>query len=293
MTEDVSTAEVEFNSDIELLKQELEIQDEPELKQELEVPVEEELSIEEQARKQGWRPKEEFDGDEEDFVSAEEYVGRSPLYRKINKQNKEIRELQEAFKELGSHMKKREKLAYERAIKELAEERSVAVQNGDTDTFNKIDTELESLKQQMQEVKPEETRIVEPVKQAPPEVDAFVKRNKWFNGDSVEDKIMTSAAYTIDDNIKRNNPDISTAEEMNLLEKELMKMFPHKYQNTRRTRASDVSSSINTPSSKTKHSKIDWNSLSPIEKQTARKADLIEGYSAEQYIRELRELGDK
>ena len=35
--------------------------------------------IETRALEMGWRPKEEFDGNEEDFIDAKEFVRRKPL----------------------------------------------------------------------------------------------------------------------------------------------------------------------------------------------------------------------
>lgn len=40
------------------------------------------------ALEMGWRPKEEWDGPEEDFIDAKEYVRRKSLFEKIEHQNK-------------------------------------------------------------------------------------------------------------------------------------------------------------------------------------------------------------
>ena len=39
--------------------------------------------IEQKAIQMGWRPKEQFEGDEEEFIDAKEFVRRQPLFDRI------------------------------------------------------------------------------------------------------------------------------------------------------------------------------------------------------------------
>ena len=48
--------------------------------------------IEQKALEMGWRPKEEFEGEEADFIDATEFVRRKPLFEKIDTVGKELRE---------------------------------------------------------------------------------------------------------------------------------------------------------------------------------------------------------
>ena len=47
--------------------------------------------IEEKAIQMGWRPKDQFEGDEEEFIDAKEFVRRQPLFDRIENQNKQLK----------------------------------------------------------------------------------------------------------------------------------------------------------------------------------------------------------
>ena len=85
------------------------IQSAPEAEQPAEVvqteqPVQVEVDpYEEQAREQGWRPKEEFDGDESKWRPAKEFVERGELFGKIDSLGKELKDTKKALKMLQEH----------------------------------------------------------------------------------------------------------------------------------------------------------------------------------------------
>lgn len=49
--------------------------------------------IELEAMDMGWRPKSEFNGDEDDFIDAKEFVRRKPLFDKIDSTTRELSNL--------------------------------------------------------------------------------------------------------------------------------------------------------------------------------------------------------
>src|ERR1044071_9486753 len=42
-----------------------------------------EMRVEQEARRQGWRPEEEFDGNPKDWVDAVTYIARGPVFKHI------------------------------------------------------------------------------------------------------------------------------------------------------------------------------------------------------------------
>src|SRR5438132_1680053 len=62
-------------------------------------------ALEERAIEQGWRPKDEWDGDESEFRSAREFIDRGELLRKISSQGDELRKLKEVAGALSEHNK--------------------------------------------------------------------------------------------------------------------------------------------------------------------------------------------
>jgi hypothetical protein len=58
---------------------------------------------EQQALELGWRPKTEFDGDPEDWVTAGEFLKRGELFGRINSYRHEIDNLRKTVDSLKQH----------------------------------------------------------------------------------------------------------------------------------------------------------------------------------------------
>ena len=89
--------------------------------------------FEQKALDMGWRPKEQWDGPEEDFIDAKEFVRRQPLFEKIEHQNKALKQLEKAFEALKTHHTKVKESEYQRALKTLKEAKKEALREGETE----------------------------------------------------------------------------------------------------------------------------------------------------------------
>jgi len=63
-----------------------------------------------QARESGWKPKDEWDGDPTEWVSAEEFNRRGEYLRKIHNQNRKIKQLDDVVELWPSNKRKSLKL---------------------------------------------------------------------------------------------------------------------------------------------------------------------------------------
>src|SRR3990167_3523430 len=100
------------------------------------------VSVEEKALELGWRPKEEYKGDPEKFVSAEEFVKRGenimPILKANNakllesnkKMSGDITELKQTLSEMGEMLSSSEKRAYDKAIADIEAQQRQAVEDG-------------------------------------------------------------------------------------------------------------------------------------------------------------------
>lgn len=135
--------------------------------------------IELKAMEMGWRPKEEFNGNEEDFIDAKEFIGRRPLFEKIEHQSKEVKAVRRALEEFKQHYAKVEEAAYKRAIDELKTKQKEAFREGDVDQFYAIQEELDSAKEQVQALK--EAQLNQPTQtEVAPEFQEWVSKNPWY-----------------------------------------------------------------------------------------------------------------
>ena len=71
-------------------------------------------SYELQAREQGWKPKEEYEGDPEKWRPAKEFVERGELFGKIDTMGKELKETRKALKMLQEHHSKVKETEFKR-----------------------------------------------------------------------------------------------------------------------------------------------------------------------------------
>lgn len=86
---------------------------------------------EEVARTKGWKPKEEYTGDQSEWVEAKEFLAREPLYKALHKQSRENKRLRETVDEVVAMFKRSEATARERAMAELNTKFQEAANNGD------------------------------------------------------------------------------------------------------------------------------------------------------------------
>src|ERR1700682_2505370 len=82
------------------------------------------------ARAEGWRPKEEWQGDPEQWRSAKEFLDRGELLGKIKSQSQEIREVKKLAESLSQYNKNVFIASYEKALADLTEAKAKALDEG-------------------------------------------------------------------------------------------------------------------------------------------------------------------
>lgn len=193
--------------------------------------------LEQRATSMGWRPKEEFHGNEDDFIEAKEFVRRQPLFDKIESQSKQIKAVSKALEALKDHYTRVEEAAVNKAIDQMKFQRKQALADGDGDNFEVLDTEIK--KAEEQRIKIEQTRAIPIVEEviSNPEWDSFQARNQWYNNTPhmrmYADQVGAKLAAT----------GMTPSEVLREVEKEVRKEFPTKFRNPNKDRAPDVDSS--------------------------------------------------
>lgn len=184
-------------------EQEIEVQEEagvlPDTDQQTEAPAEPEgPSIEERAREMGWRPKEEWEGPEDKWREADEYVKRGEeflpivqararaLEDKIKKQEEAYAARLQKIEEFNQRAMERQRAEFEAEKKRLQEEERQAVREADEDAYEAI----QKRKQELEQTAPQPAQ--QP--QGDPKVDEWTKRNPWFNQDQELRDIAIMAA---------------------------------------------------------------------------------------------------
>jgi hypothetical protein len=223
------------------------IQDAPERQ---EAPAE--TNYEAEARKQGWKPREEFDGPSDKWRPAKEFVDRGnedprilrsrvdkldKLYEGVKRQwqsdlsakEKEFNERVERLNRVSELALKSQRETYERQIESA---KRAAVAEGDAERYDELTQHQTAVKQQWaaedKEVLPQAQPAPKPNGVAPaplPEVDSWMKRNTWFN----KDPALTDEATAYEDYLAKARPGLSLEERLEETRKHVVAQFPHKF----------------------------------------------------------------
>lgn len=195
--------------------------------------------IQEKALEQGWKPKDQFEGEEDEFIEAAEFVRRGELFGKIENQSRELKMVRQALDALKTHHGKVAENEYNRALKALTEQRKQARQDGEFEKADQIDEQIDQVKSEKAEVQ----AAIPQVQELNPQFVQWTEKNTWYNSN----KAMRAAADAI--GIAHARAGASPEEVLKLVEKEIRTEFPHKFTNPSRDRPNAVESSSRSGSS--------------------------------------------
>lgn len=252
--------------------------------------------IEATARRMGWRPKEEYKGDESKWVDADSFVAKVqdevPLlkrtlrdmdgrFARLEKKYDEQTQVLTDFREFASRGEQR---AYERALDELKAKREVAVASADTAAFHAAQSEIDKLNS---ETKPTTTVKKDPptdttrVPEIHPAMAAWYEKNQWFNNDT----LLHNVAKGFDAQIMKDQPGIDLADRLERVTEMVKERFPEKFGgNTRR----EAPGAVLTPGANTttrRNAKSYDNLPADAKKACDKYVKTIPGFTREQYVK--------
>lgn len=195
--------------------------------------------IEQKAMELGWRPKEEFSGDEEAFIDAKEFVNRQPLFDKITSQSKHIKRVEATVAALQEHYNKVNETAYRNAMKDLKGQLERSIEEGDLQTYHALNEKKQEIEQEHRQLKQELTAPQEP--QVHPELQEWIGRNNWFEtqphmrlyADQLSDQFAPKVRAGI----------MTSGEALKEIEKAVRNEFPTKFRNPNKDKPSAVEGS--------------------------------------------------
>ena len=195
--------------------------------------------IEQEAMAQGWRPKEEFEGDPDRFIDAGEFIRRGELFSKIDHQNKELKQLKSAMDQFRQHHAAVEQKAYERAVADLKRQRKEALAEGDVEQYDQLDTAIDNLKEQREEqIARQAAAERQQATQPHPDFQAWQNKNTWYSTDPV----MTGAADVYGRELAKQG--LGPMEVLKKVEAKIREEFPHKFTNPNRSKPSAVEAPV-------------------------------------------------
>lgn len=191
------------------------------------------------AREEGWVPKDEWEGNPDDWIDAKEFLFRGELMGRIKKQTKfinsmkgEIEDMRTALQELGEHNKKIAEQERKKALDELKQAKKDAFEERDFDTMEEIDERMSELKSVDLSKEPEVKKDDPPQTDIHPDVDAWLKKNDWYE----KDKILQGVANGAIQQLLAEDPELeeTPAELLEEAKKIVMAEMPHKFEDSTR-----------------------------------------------------------
>lgn len=197
--------------------------------------------VEIRAREMGWIPKEEYEGDETVWLDAGEFVRRRPLFEKIDKQNRELKEIKRTVQMFAQHHAKVKEAEYQRALDTLKAQKVAAFEEGDAKKIVNIDDQIEDVKKEQKQFEAEQAQQVrEEARQIHPEFEAWTNRNPWYTTSpemkAFADVVGAKAAGTPNQDGSKKSP----AEVLKEVEKRVREEFSHRFMNKNREKPGAV-----------------------------------------------------
>lgn len=232
---------------------------------------------EQKARDKGWRPKEDWEGDPEGWITAGEFNRRTELFDKIGSQSKTIKDMQKKMDALVNHNKNLETRTREKVLAELQAERKEAVKVGDTERFDEVEKQIDEVKKQEsafeERPEPQAPEIPQPIKE-------FASRNdSWFE----KDKEMTDfMVFKMQQGV---NSGLSMKQALTAAEKSVRDTYSSKFENPKKNDPPSVMGG----SREKRPSKLSMSNLTPEQKNVWH--SLKGAMTEKEFLEQLEQVG--
>ncbi len=191
--------------------------------------------IQQKALEQGWKPKDQFEGDEENFIDAPEFVRRGELFSKIESQSKELKAIKQALHEFKSSQSKARAADLDRAQKNLKQSARQAILDGEPEKAFQIEDQIEYVRAERERIEKEASQPA--VQELNPEFVAWESQNKWYSNDKTMRAVADQLGYEL------ASQGIPPGEVLKRVSQEVRKEFAHKFSNPKAERPSAVAGS--------------------------------------------------
>jgi hypothetical protein len=201
-----------------------------EITPELEAP--EVSPTEQKAMDSGWVPKEEFQGDEHKWVDAGEFLRRGELFKKIEDQGKQLKDVRAALNEMKKLNGQIQEVEYKRALETLKAQKKAALEDGDAEAVIAADDRIDMVREQQKAL--QQAPTVQDEGQEHPEFVAWTEQNNWYKSSTP----MKAFADALGQELARagNSP----SEVLRKVAAEVRKEFPNKFRNPNQDKAGAV-----------------------------------------------------
>lgn len=246
------------------------------------------VTIEDRAREMGWKPQDEFEGDETTWVNADIFVARAPLFDKIkieqrarNSVEKQLEQTNKALRELGEHNKRIAEASYKRALAEFRAAKKDALREGDV-------VMAEEIQERIDEMKPEVVPVIPEYNPSQQKINDWLAENKWY----IDNPEMRNVADGVGKHAVASgkNPD----EVLALINDRIRKTYPEEFEPVQQRNKNKDEAPFVESRGKTGGGKAPSKFRPTEEQRRFAKAFVASGagITEEEYYKQLEELGE-
>lgn len=189
---------------------------------------------EQRAFEKGWRPKDQFHGDPDDWRPAKEWLERGEIFERMRHISKEAHDARNALTSVYQEFMKYREVAYKQALEDLKSQRKQAWNEGDYDAVEKLEEKIDQTKEQ-QAIERAKARAQVQQQQAQnqnqldPDVQAWIDRNKWYTEDREMRAYADATANIYVDEQKRLGKQVDPHALQTHVESSVRKIFSDKF----------------------------------------------------------------
>jgi len=228
----------------------------------------------------GWVPEDEWTGEKDAWRPAKEFLDRGELFKKIDDQNRTVKELRKALEEMKQHHSSVRETEYKRALETLKAERKDALAAGDADQVVEIEDQIDLIKEEQQKLK-QAPKSQEDTPQLNPEFVAWVDKNRWYE----TNEPMRAYADALGRSLTLRG--YSPSQVLEEVSKQVKTEFPQKFRNSNRDKPGTVEGSS------AKGGKNDTFVLTDDERRIMNRFVRNNVITEEQYIADLKKMREQ
>lgn len=129
----------------------------------------------------GWKPKTEWGGPEDEWVPARQFNKNGELFGRINSQKNKIQSLEQKVNALAAHNAKVYETGYKDAIDKLKAERRLALREGDPEAVEAIEERIEKVEHERAQAREEAQQIQQQNTEMHPAFEPWLDKNPWYS----------------------------------------------------------------------------------------------------------------
>lgn len=198
--------------------------------------------IEQKAYDQGWRPQEDFTGDEDSWKTAREYVQYGEIISLVKQNKKELDNQKRDFDDRLENTNKLNEARRKSEIADLKIKQREAVDLADTDAYDNTQKKIDDLESQAVTTQPSQQG-------KDPDIVDWEAKNPWINDPSDE---RTAVANSIFNNYTAQNKGATNAQALAHVDGKISKLYPTENTNARRDQPNTTESVTRKPQRRNK-----------------------------------------